>query len=151
MYVDDYIFQMKLGYFFKALKPIEAMIAQREIVNYTYNEAALIFGEDEKLKALLKELTSDFISLSERFLELSRNTGGLSDKGFIAIGAAYPELEPVDMPKILNHPQACAMFVSMCTTSEVAQWEKDANIYVEKFSYDKFDILFKKHLVLKPL
>lgn len=151
MLFDEYILHIKLGYYSKLLMPIENMLKQREIIRRICDEAALIFDGDEKLIELLRELKNEFLSLSERFIELSQNARDLSDKAIIAVRAAYPDLEPVDMSKILNHTQACELFNSMYTTPEVAQWEKDVNIYVEKISYDNFDTFFKKYLILKQL
>ena len=151
MHFDEFNFLAKLGYYSKLLMPVEATLKQREIIARAYNEAELIFDGDGKLTEVLKELCNGYMSLSTRFLNLAQNATALSQKAFTAVANAFPELEPIDLTKILNHPQACALFGTMCTTDETAQWENDAVEYFAKFSYEKFDVLFKKHLILKKL
>ena len=148
---DEYLLKIKMGFYSEYLMPIEDMLKQQSSISRIFDEANLIFDGDKELIDLLKELKEDFLLLSDRFIELCRKSTNCSLKAIAEVRKAFPELEPFDFSKMLDHPEACVMYSLKCSTDETIQWEKDTKTYLQKFSYEKFDLKFKKYLIIKKL
>jgi DNA-binding MarR family transcriptional regulator len=133
---------------------IHKILEHRNVIERVRNESNLLFRDDEQLKNRLSELCEGFISLSERYVNLTEKGKKMANKAFAEINRILPELElngPHEFDKILANPQALAIFNRICTVPEVEKFNNDVRTYRNKFTYDNIDELFEKHLILVKL
>ena len=151
---DDNILSAKIGLVVKSVEQIDKIFEHRSIIGRVLNEANLLIIDDKPLKKLLFELYTDFMSLSECYIDLTQKEKYLATEAFVKIDKAFPELELHDLrdiDKVLAHPQAIVMFAAICTTPETEKFYSDLSTYRDKFSYENFDKLFENYLIRSKL
>ncbi|MCL1919953.1 MAG: hypothetical protein FWG50_02575 [Kiritimatiellaeota bacterium] len=155
---DDTILFAKLGWYFSSRHiehKLNKIIEHRDIIERLLNEAYLLFASDEPLKKCFLEIRNDYLSLSARYIDLTQKARAFSSKAITIISKEFPELgiqSLYDLDKIINHQQACQRFDELLATDELKKFfEEDLRIYKGKFSFETFDNLFKKHLILDTL
>ena len=126
------------------------IIEHRTIMERLLDEAHLLFTDDKPLINCLHEIRNDYLSLSEKFIDLTQKACSFSPKALAILSAEFPELQiqgRYNLDKILNHPLACKRFDELFATLEYPEFTHNLKMYKRKFSYENFDTLFKKHLI----
>jgi len=146
----DSLLILKGGCLDKIVEQKNKVLEHRIVIRRTLDEAHLFFVDDEPLRCMLCELVNDFMSLGERFIELTQQAQNRSKEVLIKVLNAFPELDPKnpnDIAKIFMHPQATKMFETLNTTPETQQFDEDLKTFHDKFSIENFDKRFEKYLI----
>jgi len=147
---DDTVLGMRIGLLLKPKERMTQILDHRAIVIRAFDEANLFFKDDKPLQNYLLELLKDYLSLSAWYCNLLPLDESLLVEAMCKINTDFPELKLKslrEINKILAYPQARMRFEAILLTPELEEFNNAIKIYVDKFSYEKFDKFFEKYLI----
>jgi len=154
---DNILLYAKCGFTSKIQELIIKVVEHRVTTRRLLDEASLLMN-DEPLEKLLFEMWGDFNLLSKNCISLVGKSKLRSKETLLTIVKEFPDLNLMELcdanevvSTIMSHPQAFERFNELHTTLESKKFDDDLKTYCEKFTYEKFDKLFHKHLICTKL